>query len=96
MRSSGQINTQFAKHGLDRHAEFFDAPLSEAEVLEGHSLIMRGCGALILSGGAAFPIMITHSGSSCGSVALVEGWPVTAATTWIFWSRILRFVPTLG
>ncbi|CAH0367537.1 unnamed protein product [Pelagomonas calceolata] len=34
--------TQFAKHGLDRHAEFFDAPLSEAEVLEGHSLIMRG------------------------------------------------------
>ena len=34
--------TLFAKHGLDRHAEFFDAPLSEAEVLEGHSLIMRG------------------------------------------------------
>ena len=26
----GQINT-ILKHGLDRHAEFFDAPLSEAE-----------------------------------------------------------------
>lgn len=34
--------THFATHGLDRHAEFFDAPLSEAEVLEGHALIMRG------------------------------------------------------
>ena len=50
---------------------------------------------LTLSGSAAFPIMITQ-----WVVVRVSGarrrLRVTAATTWISWSRTPRFVRTLG
>ena len=58
--------TQFAKHGLDRHAEFFDAPLSEAEVLEGHSFIMRGLRGADSLWRRCVPIMITQVGRRPG------------------------------